>query len=84
MTYANLGTVGKAIAHNMVERDKKSLMKECKENDLPYNKIRELIHDDKKILSLTINEINKIREVFGINYKLFEPLIIYYCNLGKE
>lgn len=79
MTYVNLGTVGKIIAHNMVERDKKSLMKECKENDLPYNKIKDLIHDDEKITSFTIKELIKIQKIFNIDCLALQSIIIKFC-----
>lgn len=79
MTYVNLGTVGKIIAHNMVERDKKSLMKECKENDLPYNKIKELIHDDEKITSFTIKELIKIQKIFNIDCLALQSIIATFC-----
>lgn len=80
MTYINLGTVGKIIAHNMVERDKKSLMKECKENNLPYNKIKELIHDDEKIISFTVKELIKIQKIFNIDYLVLQSIIINYID----
>lgn len=75
MTYMNLGPIGKAIAYNMIDRGKTSLIKECKENDLPYNRIRYLIHDDKKLILFSVEEINKIRNVFDIDYKIIEPTI---------
>lgn len=80
MTYVNLGTVGKIIAHNMVERDKKSLMKECKENNLQYNKIKELIHDDEKIISFTVKELIKIQKIFNIDYLVLQSIIINYID----
>ncbi len=81
MTYVNLGVIGKSIAHNMVERDKKSLMKECKENNLPYNKIKELIHNDEKIISFTIKELIKIQKIFNINCKTLQTIILTYSDI---
>ena len=59
MTYINLGNIGKAIAIDMVDRNKKSLQAICKGYNLSYSKISQL-----SIFKL--DELKKIKEIFHI------------------
>lgn len=66
MTYINLGNIGKAIGRDMIDRDKKSLQAICKEYNLSYSKIRQLIHDDNKISIFRLSELKEIKRLFHI------------------
>lgn len=66
MTYINLGNIGKAIAIDMVDRNKKSLQAICKGYKLSYSKISQLIHDDSKVSIFKLDELKKIKEIFHI------------------
>ena len=66
MTYINLGNIGKAIAIDMVDRNKNSLQAICKEYNLSYSKISQLIHDDSKVSIFKLDELKKIKEIFHI------------------
>lgn len=66
MTYINLGNIGKAIAIDMVDRNKKSLQTICKGYNLSYSKISQLIHDDSKVSIFKLDELKKIKEIFHI------------------
>ena len=81
MTYVNLGNIGKAIACDMVDKDKKSLQAICKEYNLSYNKIRILIHDDTKVSLFKLDELKKIQNVFNIKSDiLFNSIKKYFEN----
>jgi hypothetical protein len=82
MTYINLGNIGKAIARDMVDRNKKSLQAICKGYKLSYSKIRQLIHDDNKVSIFKLEELKKIKRVFHIEADIIldpiENLIKFY------
>jgi len=82
MTYINLGNIGKAIARDMIDRDKKSLQSICKGYNLSYSKIRQLIHDDNKVSIFKLEELKKIKRVFHIEADIIldpiENLIKFY------
>ena len=82
MTYTNLGNIGKAIARDMIDRDKKSLQAICKGYNLSYSKIRQLIHDDNKVSIFKLNELKEIKKVFHIEADIIldpiENLIKFY------
>lgn len=82
MTYINLGNIGKAIARDMIDRDKKSLQAICKRYNLSYSKIRQLIHDDNKVSIFKLSELKEIKRVFHIEADIIldpiENLIKFY------
>lgn len=82
MTYTNLGKIGKAIAKDMIDRDETSLQVICKEYNLSYSKIRQLIHDDTKVSIFRLNELKEIKRVFHIESDIIlDPIenLIIFC-----
>ncbi len=76
MTYVNLGNIGEAIAHDMIERNKKSLQAVCKGYKISYSKIRQLIHDDNKVSIFRLDELKKIKRVFHIESDIIlDPIV---------
>lgn len=81
MTYINLGNIGKAIAYDMVDKDKKSLKSICENSNISYSKIRQLIHDDTKISLFKIDELKEIQSVFNIKSDIiFDSIKKYFEN----
>lgn len=81
MTYRNLETIGKIIAYNMIDKDEKSLKLICENYNIPYNKIRMLIHDDTKVSLFKLNELKKIQNVFNIKSDIiFDSIKKYFEN----
>ena len=81
MTYINLGNIGKAIAIDMVDRNKKSLQAICKGYNLSYSKISQLIHDDSKVSIFKLDELKKIQNVFNIKSDIiFDSIKKYFEN----
>ena len=81
MTYINLGNIGKAIAIDMVDRNKKSLQAICKEYNLSYSKISQLIHDDTKVSLFKLDELKEIQNVFSIKSDIiFDSIKKYFEN----
>ena len=78
MTYINLETIGKAIAYDMINKNEKSLKLICKNNNISYNKIRILIHDDTKVSLFKLDELKKIQNIFNIKSDiLFNSIKIF-------
>lgn len=78
MTYINLETIGKAIAYDMINKNEKSLKLICKNNNISYNKIRMLIHDDTKVSLFKLDELKKIQNIFNIKSDiLFNSIKIF-------
>lgn len=81
MTYINLGNIGKAIAYDMINKDKKSLKLICDNSNISYNKIRVLIHDDTKVSLFKLNELKEIQNVFNIKSDIiFDSIKKYFEN----
>lgn len=78
MTYINLENIGKAIAYDMINKNEKSLKLICKNNNISYNKIRMLIHDDTKVSLFKLDELKKIQNIFNIKSDiLFNSIKIF-------
>ena len=78
MTYINLETIGKAIAYDMINKNEKSLKLICKNNNISYNKIRMLIHDDTKVSLFKLDKLKKIQNIFNLKFDiLFNSIKIF-------